>query len=390
MIQGHFDCIAGRDVCGWAWRPGSPQEKVRIIIQIDGQRVADGMAATHRPDLEAAGVGSGHHAFFIPLPDSHLDGREATLLVTTETGDILLGTPAVVRLPNLVFQPAPPPTTTLKWTLALCGIVKDEAPYLLEWIAHHRLVGFEHFVLFDNASSDGTTEILSRLAKAGIVDHVPWPDIPGVGAQRPAYIAGLARLDGRARWVAFLDSDEFLTPLRDESVPDILADFQDAAGLMVPWRLFGSNGHINQDDDLVIRRFLRRARSGHPLNNAVKTIVQSHLIRMPDIHTPQLTAGSLVDEMRRTGGSQGHPDRHSVPDAQRLVVNHYFTKSRAEWQQKRDRGRATEPVGTPGWLRPDDHFNSHDLNDVEDLTLAARAPAIEAEMQRLKELIQWP
>lgn len=385
MIQGHFDCIAGRDVCGWAWDPATPNVPVRILVQIDGVCVAQGMATTHRPDLQAAGVGSGHHAFFIPLPDTHIDGRQATLVVTTESGEPLLGTPTEIRLPNLVFRPAPPPPTATPWTVALCGIVKDEAPYLLEWIAHHRLIGVDHFVLFDNGSSDGTSEILARLAAAGIVDHVPWPDIPHVGAQRPAYIAGLARLDGRARWVAFLDADEFLTPVRGESIGDILADFQDAAGLMVPWRLFGSNGHVEQKDDLVISRFLRRAESGHPLNNAVKTIVQAHLIRTPDIHTPALTAGVLLDEVRRIGGSQGHPDRHSVPDAKRLVVNHYFTKSRAEWRQKRDRGRATEPVGTPGWLRPDDHFSAHDLNDVEDLTLAARAPAVHAEMQRLRE-----
>lgn len=387
MIQGHFDCIAGRDVCGWAWVPGFPGQTVTVRVQVDGEIVAQGAADRHRPDLQAAGIGDGHHAFFIPLPDRLLDGCMAQLVLAGDDGVPLAGTPATVQLPCFQFRPVPPLPGPLPLTLSICAIVKNEAPYLLEWIAHHRLVGVQHFVLFDNGSSDGTTQVLSALARAGIVDHVPWPDIPHVAAQRPAYIAGLARLAGRCQWVAFIDADEFLNPLQGEAVPDILRDFDTAAGLMVPWRLYGSNGQTTQEDDLVIRRFTRRAVAASTLNHSVKTIVQARLVGVPDIHTPKITDGSLVDEFGRIGGSQGHPDRHAVPDARRLVLNHYFTKSLAEWRRKRDRGQATEVVGQSGWLRPDNHFAAHDLNDVEDLFLASRAPAILAEMQRLRECL---
>lgn len=388
MIQGHFDCIAGRDVCGWAWDPDMPQERVTVQVQIDGKVVAKGVADQHRPDLQAAGIGNGHHAFFIPLPTSHVDGRQAQLVLTGDDGSPLAGTPIEIRLPDLLFRPVPPLPAPLPLTLAICAIVKDEAPYLLEWIAHHRLVGVEHFVLFDNGSSDGTTELLSKLAKAGIVDHVPWPNIPHVAAQRPAYIAGLARLADRCQWVAFIDADEFLHPLLGESIPRILQDFDNAAGLMVPWRLFGSNGHQEEGSDLVIRRFTRRAHADSPLNRTVKTIAQARFIAVPDIHTPKITDGSLIDEFGQLGGTQGHPDRHGVPQARRLVLNHYFTKSRAEWRRKRDRGQATEVVGQSGWLRPDHHFEAHDLNDVEDRSLADRADAIGIEMERLRNLLQ--
>ncbi len=387
-VQGHFDCIRGRAVCGWAWDPSKPDERITVRVLFNGEPIANGPAATHRPDLEAAGIGSGQHAFFISLPDSHLDGREGELTVQGSDGAALAGTPTRLTLPDLRFRPLEPLDTPPPITLSVCAIVKDEGPYLLEWLAHHRLVGVQHFVIFDNGSTDGTGSLLAGLARAGILDYVPWPNIPGVAAQRPAYIAGLARLAERSRWVAFIDADEFLNPLRGETVPDILKDYETAAGLMVPWRLYGSNGHQDQTDDLVVRRFTRRARPQDSRNNLVKTIVQARTVLRPDIHTVQVSQGSLVDEFWQLGGSQGHPDNHAVPAAERLVLNHYFTKSRAEWQHKRSRGRATEQVGSAAWRRPDDHFTAHDVNDIEDTGLASHAMAIQQEMDRLGALLR--
>lgn len=387
-VQGHFDCIGGRAVCGWAWNPSNPDERVEVRVLFNGEPVASGLAATHRPDLQAAGIGSGNHAFFVSLPDSHLDGRAGELIVQVPDGTPLAGTPARLTLPNLRFRPLEPLDAPPAITLSICAIVKNEGPYLLEWLAYHRLVGVEHFVIFDNGSTDGSSELLAKLARVGIVDYVPWPDIPGVAVQRPAYIAGLARLAERSQWVAFIDADEFLNPLRGETVPDILKDYEAAAGLMVPWRLFGSNGHHDRADELVVSRFTRRARAPDPRNNLVKTIVQARAVLRPDIHTAQLAQGCLVDEFWQLGGSQGHPDNHAVPGAQRLVLNHYFTKSRAEWHHKRNRGQATEQVGSTAWRRPDDHFAAHDVNDIEDIGLASRAAAIREEIARLQALLE--
>jgi hypothetical protein len=47
--------------------------------------------------------------------------------------------------------------------LAGFAIFKDEAPYLLEWIAFHKMIGVALFVLYDNGSTDGG----------------PWSDRPG-------------------------------------------------------------------------------------------------------------------------------------------------------------------------------------------------------------------
>ncbi len=47
-----------------------------------------------------------------------------------------------------------------KYNLSICGIMKDEGPYLVEWLEFHKLVGVEKFYLYDNSSSDNSIDIL--------------------------------------------------------------------------------------------------------------------------------------------------------------------------------------------------------------------------------------
>jgi hypothetical protein len=46
--------------------------------------------------------------------------------------------------------------------ISVCAIFKDEAPYLLEWLAFHTVIGMDLFVLYDNGSGDGGGELIRR------------------------------------------------------------------------------------------------------------------------------------------------------------------------------------------------------------------------------------
>ncbi len=88
----------------------------------------------------------------------------------------------------------PRATSPVGAKLGLVGIVRNEAPYLLEWIAHHRVLGFDRIVIYDNNSNDASWRILQRLAKAGEIDAVYWHVRPHVHKQASAYNHALARL----------------------------------------------------------------------------------------------------------------------------------------------------------------------------------------------------
>ncbi|HSF92434.1 MAG TPA: glycosyltransferase family 2 protein, partial [Paracoccaceae bacterium] len=53
----------------------------------------------------------------------------------------------------------------------ILATMKNEAPFILEWVAYHQIIGFDKFVIFSNDSTDGTTEILDALDRAGIINH---------------------------------------------------------------------------------------------------------------------------------------------------------------------------------------------------------------------------
>lgn len=56
-------------------------------------------------------------------------------------------------------------------TVMAVSMMKDEAPFLLEWFAHHLAVGFTDILVYTNDCSDGTDEMLIRLEELGLGHH---------------------------------------------------------------------------------------------------------------------------------------------------------------------------------------------------------------------------
>src|SRR5689334_13395301 len=117
--------------------------------------------------------------------------------------------------------------STYKFKISIGAILRDEAPYLLEWIAFHKAVGVDHFFLYDNDSHDGTSEMLQYLEQAGVATRIAWSDKhssaidPGVGPQVTAY-KDLLRFKDQTEWIAIIDGDEFIVPLQDSGLPELL------------------------------------------------------------------------------------------------------------------------------------------------------------------------
>lgn len=390
-VCGHLDALKGRTVLGWAWNPALGDAPVSVHVLVDGERVASGAANLYRPDLEANGVGNGAHSYAISLPQNAMDGGAHLIQVTADDGTMLLGTLRDRVLPRLEFEPVPASKRPFPSELAICAIARNEAPYLLEWVAYHRVVGVDHFLIFNNESTDGTGHLLEALAEAAPVEHRYWSSRrKRPSPQIAAYREGHALLRERARWIAFIDLDEFLVPLDLPDIPSLLANYRDAAALVAPWRIFGSAGQAEATDELVMRRFPFRAPDDHPVNGAVKTIVRSDLVTQVDIHVPAVSAGSILDENRTLVGSQGTPEHHLVRPVRRLQLNHYFTKSRAEWTIKRKRGRATLRPESKSHIRPESAFGLHDRNEVADRSILRFEPAVRSVLAGLRQVCSLP
>ena len=240
--------------------------------------------------------------------------------------------------------------------LAVCAIAKDEGQYFKEWIDWHRAMGVEKFYIYDNGSTDCTADVLRPYVEAGVVDHIPFP---GRKRQLAAYDDCLHRHRYDVRWLAFIDIDEFIVPLKDPDIPTFLKRFEDAPAVEINWLIYGSNGQTENDGRPVMERFTRHSLPDHPLNRHVKSIVDPRRVyNMIGCHEAARISGRAADE-------KGHPVRISFrdrkPSQEVIRINHYAVKSREEFVEKQNRGRAS------GKQRPvsEDYFRQYDLNDLE-------------------------
>jgi hypothetical protein len=215
--------------------------------------------------------------------------------------------------------------------LSVCAIYRDEAPYLEEWIEFHRLVGVEHFFLYNNESVDDHAAILAPYVAEGIAVVHHWPEHP---AQKEAYEHCLAEHGAGSRWIAFLDLDEFLFSPEQRPVPELLAEFEQWPAVGVNRVNFGTSGHKDKPSGLVIEEYLMR----WPAVQSIKSIVDpARTAGFVNVHAFSYRDGGFaVDEQKR-------PIDGWVTDEytfDRLRINHYYTRSEAEFLHKLDHVRA--------------------------------------------------
>ncbi len=93
--------------------------------------------------------------------------------------------------------------------LAIVAIMKNEAPYLKEWLDYHLPAGVDHFYIYDNDSPDNQAEIAKPYVEAGLVDYFP---APGKMMQMVVYNDAVKQFRFQCRYMAFIDGDEFIYP----------------------------------------------------------------------------------------------------------------------------------------------------------------------------------
>lgn len=258
--------------------------------------------------------------------------------------------------------------------LAICAVFKNEAPFLLEWIAYHHAVGFDHFYLYDNDSSDGGAGLIATSPLAPLVTVTYWPYRP---AQLPAYQDFITHHARGQDWAAFIDIDEFVLPLDTPSVRPTLDRAVGYSAMLVHWRIFGPSNWVDRPEGLVIDNYTMRTADDFPANKHVKSIVRCAdlLGVMENPHEFRLrgpTCNALGQAVPNSGIQPGTCH-------QGVVLNHYQTRSRQDWMEKIARGSAMFSYKGPKYAAAlIDHYAEASV--IEDTTIKALAPAVRALM----------
>lgn len=275
--------------------------------------------------------------------------------------------------------------------------VRNEAAFLLEWLAHHRAVGFDDFLVFSNDCQDGTDVMLDRLAALGHLTHIrndgPY-DKGGIQftALKAAAKQGAVK---QADWILPLDVDEFVNiHTGDHTLAALHAALPDATAITLTWRLFGFGGQGRYQDTPVTDTFTRCAPAimHWPWRAAMfKTLYKNDgTYRKPGVHRPRDPDeaklpnaqwfdghGRALPPQFRTARIFSTYGRDNYGLAQ---LNHYPLGSAESYVLKAARGRAVHEADRLGL----DYWVERNFNTDTDTSIASLAPARDAQLALLK------
>jgi len=187
---------------------------------------------------------------------------------------------------SLYSEPPPVKLASHERYLTVATLMKNQRRWLREWIEFYLMMGVEHFLIYDNNSTDFPEEVLQYYIDEGIVTHIPWPpsSVPPpesnqtkieewqyawfndtletciqdmwivhrqVPCQLAAYADAVRRTKGGvSRWLGIFDIDEYIYPRPGSGFTRLVDVFRtrytNFDHLQIYGNTFGTSGHIEQ------------------------------------------------------------------------------------------------------------------------------------------------
>jgi hypothetical protein len=228
--------------------------------------------------------------------------------------------------------------------IGLVTIQKNRAPWVHEWLAFHKVVGFTNFYFYAHNCTDGTDQVVNQLAQTYNLKSFSLNTFENQ-VQLKVYQHAYENFAHECDWLA----------------------------------CFGSSGHIEEPSGLMIENYRRRPDYGFEINRHIKSIVRGRQSSRvgPNAHM-FVTPWGTQDEL-------GRPIDFGLtkyaPSFSRFRINHYVCQSYQYFKQSKQ-GSGAADAGA-GYVRPDTWWTKHDHNDEHDDSLEHLYAAVRREVQRV-------
>ena len=202
-------------------------------------------------------------------------------------------------------------------------IVRNERPqYLTEWAEHYFKLGVEHIHIIEHTPSNTK------------IPQLPHTTITRIASERArqdeAYFELIPTI--QSEWLAIIDADEFIIC---NDLHTLLQNTK-ADALAINWLVFGSSGHIEPIYP-IHGNYTYRAATNHIINTHVKSIVRPAAIHHQG-QNPHYFGIKTVNELGQPVTSPFSPYTGT-----KIRINHYYTRSRQDWEARMTRGQADQP-----------------------------------------------
>lgn len=276
--------------------------------------------------------------------------------------------------------------------LLAVSTIRNEAPFILEWLAYHQHIGFTDFLIYSNDCDDGSDLLLDRLAARGLITHERNHSRGKKSVQwRALTKARRHRLTQAADWIYVTDIDEFLCiHCGAGTVHDLIAARPDAVGFLLPWRMFGNNGIVQFDDLPIMDQFTKAAPDA--LLWPWRAVQFKSLYKRDDrydglgVHRPPLRAGATYGAWVDGNGAPPEPVAKTVIPSRKpryglAQINHYALGSMESFLVKVQRGKpnhSSDPIDLAYWIE-------RNFNDVTDTRILQHNAAVAACLAKLTD-----
>jgi len=267
--------------------------------------------------------------------------------------------------------------------VGICTIQRNRGKWLKEWVAFHHVVGITHFYIYLHKCTDNSKAIIAELQKSFNIQCFEVNEAT-IRPQLIAYQHAYETFGHEIDWMAFIDGDEFLFPSTANTLVDVLQEYQyqKLSALGVYWQCFGSSGHIQDPNGLVIEDYTYRANLNFPANRHIKSIVKGgqgpHCASAGNAHLFSTIYGT-VDELLRPI-NKGLMDELS-PVYEKFRINHYAVQSYDFFINfKKNSGAAdagSEVIRQESW------WQTYDRNEEIDTTILRYQAAVKNTLSSL-------
>lgn len=215
---------------------------------------------------------------------------------------------------------------------------KNEGLSIIEWVAWHKLLGFDQILIITNDNEDGSDWLLDALHRAGHIDYIDVSHLPvegSIGRRSMKALMEWPRLR-EFDWLLNLDLDEFLYIQEDLHLQALSGQLASNPCLFLNWMNFSSNDALEMSDDLLAdsNPYARPALHGKADRNGKIFCRIEGLVDFKSEHRGVFSDG------RKALQTSGLRPKKSAPVYDTAFIAHYPTKSVAHYVFRQGRGES--------------------------------------------------
>lgn len=221
--------------------------------------------------------------------------------------------------------------------ICVCTVIKDEQEYLEDWIKYNINLGIDKIYIFEDFGSETHKEITDKYS-----DNVELLDSSFFELNEKLYqneiqqkLFNYIRKKNIYDWCFIMDVDEYLTLENpNDDIHEVLNQYNDQAEVLVFWKNYGANGHIEKPDYSKVESYREYYTKECGYSNMD---LKYHYInkKATNLHkaSPNYHISHHIPSMIYYVNTNGIKD-FKTPCFKKLYIKHYVTKSWEEYTWK--------------------------------------------------------